>query len=325
MTITATDTQATRGGAGAGPAAPAPFTARAAALALDILPGIAVLATAILLALSVPSHGPWWWAAVSTGAVAVLGTASNRLLLAGVTGRSLGRAVCGITITRSDGAPAGPWWLLGRELAHLLDTAALLVGWLWPLWDSRGRTFADMLVGTQSRRLRALRPDRHPRRLAAALVLTAAAACACGAAISYGVVRHHDRSVTQARAQISGQGPHMVEQILSYHPETLAGDFEHAQSLASDTYRTQLQAQQQAVQKAGPVRNEYWVTNSAVLSATPTEATVLMFLQGERGSPPAQHYLTASVQVSFIKSATAGWRVDNLTVVANAQSAHGTP
>lgn len=325
MTITATDTQAVSIPHQTGSDEVAPWTARAGALVLDILPGIAVLTTAALLALSVPPRSPWWWVAVSTGAVAILGTASNRLLLAGVTGHSLGRAVFGITITGTDGAAAGPWRLGGRELAHLLDTATLLLGWLWPLWDSRGRTFADMLMGTQSRQLHTQRPHRHARRAATALVLTAAAVCAGSAAISYGVVRHHDRSVAQARAQIAGQGPHLVEQILSYHPETLTGDFEHAQSLATDKYRPQLLAQQQAVQKAGPVRNEYWVTNSAVQSATPTEATMLMFLQGERGSPPDQRYLTASVRVSFVKPATTGWRIDNLAVVAKAQSVQGRP
>lgn len=324
MTITATDTKAINVGPQKEPVALAPWTARAGALALDILPGVAILATTVLVALSVPPRGPWW-VAVSTGAVAILGTAANRLLLAGVTGHSVGRAVFGIAVTRRDGAPVGPWWLAGRELAHLLDTATLLVGWLWPLWDPRGRTFADMLADTQCHLLDAERPDRNARRLAAALALTAAAVCAGGAAISYGVVRQHDRLISDARAQISAQGPHMIEQILSYHPETIATDFDHARSLASDTYRTQLVAQQQLVQKAGPVRNEYWATDSAVLSATTDQVTMLVFLQGERGSAPDQRYLTASVRVNFVKPQASGWRVDNLAVVAKAQSPQAIP
>ena len=39
--------------------------------------------------------------------------------------------------------------LMLRELAHLLDTAALFIGWLWPLWDRRRRTFADLLLRTE--------------------------------------------------------------------------------------------------------------------------------------------------------------------------------
>lgn len=309
----------------AGPAAPAPWPTRAGALALDMLPGVAMLATAVLVALSVPLHSTWWWVCVSTGAVAILLTAFNRLLLPVVSGQSFGRAVFGITVVRRNGDAVGPWWLLLRDLAHLLDTAAILLGWLWPLWDSRRRTFADMLARTESRLLQARRPDRNLRRLTAVLVLTAASLCAGGAAVSYGVVRQHDRSITDARAQISTQGPHIVEAILSYHPETIQDDFDHARSLATDKYRVELSTQQQAVQKAGPVRNEYWVTNSSVLIATPNQATMLMFLQGERGAAPDQRYITASVRVTFLKPGASGWCVDDLAVVTKPQTAEAKP
>ena len=178
---------------------------------------------------------------------------------------------------------------------------------------------------TESRQLDEPRPDRNPRRLTAALALTAAALCAVGAAISYTVVRQHDRSVTDANAQIATQGPHIVEQILSYHPETIQADFDHARSLATDKYRPELSAQQQAVQKAGPVRNEYWVTNSSVLGATPYRATMLVFLQGERGAPPNQRYITASVRVTFVQSGGAGWRIDDVAVVTTPQTAEAKP
>lgn len=35
-----------------------------------------------------------------------------------------------------------------REIAHLSDFALLFIGFLWPLWDDRGQTFADKIVGT---------------------------------------------------------------------------------------------------------------------------------------------------------------------------------
>jgi Mce-associated membrane protein len=309
----------------AGPAVPAPWAARAGALAVDILPGVAIVATAVLVALSVPLRGTWWWACVATGAVAILLTAFNRLVLPVFSGQSLGRSVFGITVVRHNGEAAGPWWLLLRDLAHLLDTAAVLSGWLWPLWDSRRRTFADMLLGTESRLVEARRQNRNLRRLTAVVMMTVASLCAGGAAISYSVVRQHDRSVTDARAQISTLGPHMVEQILSYHPQTIQDDFDHARSLATDKYRAELSIQQQAVKTAGPVRNEYWVTNSSVLTATPNEAMMLIFLQGERGAAPDQRYLTASVRVTFVKSGAAGWRVDALAVVAKSQTAEAKP
>ncbi len=35
-----------------------------------------------------------------------------------------------------------------RDLAHVLDSVACHLGWLWPLWDQKRQTFADKIVGT---------------------------------------------------------------------------------------------------------------------------------------------------------------------------------
>ncbi|MFT8443416.1 RDD family protein (plasmid) [Bifidobacterium fermentum] len=35
-----------------------------------------------------------------------------------------------------------------REIAHLADFTSLFIGFLWPLWDGRGQTFADKNKGT---------------------------------------------------------------------------------------------------------------------------------------------------------------------------------
>ena len=62
-----------------------------------------------------------------------------------------------------DGSPVGllrDW--CGADLAHLLDTAALFIGWLWPLWDRRHRTFADLLLRTEVHEVE--RPQRDVRR-----------------------------------------------------------------------------------------------------------------------------------------------------------------
>lgn len=301
------------------------WAARAGALALDLLPGGALLVTAALVALAVPLHGTFWWVCVSISAVAVSWTAFNRLVLPAITGQTLGRAVFGITIVRRDGAAVGAWWLLLRDAAHLVDTAAVFVGWLWPLWDPRRRTFADILLRTESRPLQPRWPQTQLRRFTAALVLGAAALCGAGAAVSYFVVRQHDQSIADVRAQIAQRGPHLVEQILNYHPDTIRDDFDRAQSVATDDYRAQLTAQQEAIQKAGAVRNEYWVTESSVLSATADRATMLVFLQGQRGAPPDQRYITATVRVTFADSRSTGWRVDDLAVVTKPQPPQARP
>jgi Mce-associated membrane protein len=295
----------------------APWHIRAAAFAVDVLPGIAVVATMALVSFTVPLRGVWWWVSISVAGVALLLTLVNRLLLPTVTGWSLGRAVCGIAVVGRDGKAPGPWRLLLRDLAHLLDTVSLLVGWLWPLWDSRRRTFADILVGTEVRRVEPEERPRNVRRWAAIAVLTCACVCVAGAAISYAVAYSRDRAIEQTRQQISVQGPKIVAQMLTYDPKTLHDDFARAQSLATDKYRGELAAQQEAVQKGPLVVNEYWVTASSLQpGTTPGRATMLLFMQGRRGASPEERYISATVRVNFAKGGDGRWRVDGLTVLA---------
>jgi Mce-associated membrane protein len=191
----------------------------------------------------------------------------------------------------------------------------LLVGWLWPLWDSRRRTFSDILLGTEARRAEPDERLRNVRRWTAAAVLTCACVCVAGAAVSYAVVYSRDRAIDQTRQQIAVQGPKLVAQMLTYDPSTLHDDFARARSLATDKYRGELAAQQEAVQKGHPVINEYWPIDWSVQSATPDRATMLLFMQGRRGAPPVERYISASVRVKFAKSGDERWRVDDLTVL----------
>jgi hypothetical protein len=207
----------------------------------------------------------------------------------------------------------GAWWWTAVSVgaAAILVTAFNLI--LLPIVS--GQSLGRAVFGVAG--------VRH--RLAVGVVLTAAAVCAAGAAVSYGVVQHHDQAVADAGTQVAAAGPRMVEQILSYRTETARQDFDRARSLVTDNYAGQLSSQQQALQKAGLVRNEYWVTNSAVLTATPGRATMLLFLQGERGTPPHQRYLTASVQATFVDAGRGAWRVDDITVVTAPQRVEAKP
>lgn len=301
----------------------APWYVRAGALAVDVIPGLAVVATMALVWPTLPLHSAWWWSIASVGGFAILVMAVNRSLLPAVTGWSLGRALCRIVVVRRDGAAVGPWRLLLRDLAHLLDTLSVFVGWLWPLWDPRRRTFADLLLHTEVRRLEPEQVPRNRRRLTAGVMLTTALLCVGGAALGYAVVYRHDQAIEQTRAQIATKGPKIVEDILSYEPKSLDDDFARARSLTTDTYGEQLAAQQETVKKGQPVSNEYWVTNSSIQSATPDRATMLLFMQGQRGAPPHQRYISATVRVSFTKSADARWLVDELTVVTKPNQGGG--
>jgi Mce-associated membrane protein len=296
----------------------ASWLARMGAFSVDVLLGVAVIVTMALLTLSAPQRGWLWWVFTGAAVLVFVLTAINRLLLPTITGWSLGRALFGIAVRKRDGAPVGVVRLAARDLAHLLDTAALLIGWLWPLWDRRGRTFADLLLRTEVHKVD--RPQRDMRRPAALALVAATLVCAAGVGLSYLVVYRHDRAVDAARAQIATEGPRIVEQMLSYGVDTLQQDFSHAQSLTTDGYRPQLIAQQQAVQKAGATKNEYWAVSSAVLSATPEHASMLMAMQGQRGTDPSQlKFITATVRVDFDKSRDGQWRVANLIVLKKPQ------
>jgi Mce-associated membrane protein len=163
-------------------------------------------------------------------------------------------------------------------------------------------------------------PRRDMHRPVAAVLIAAAVVCAAGVGLSYLVVYRHDRAVDTARTQIADQGPRIVEQMLSYHVDSLQQDFSHAQSLTTDAYRPQLISQQQAVQKAGATSNEYWAVSSAVLSAAPERASMLLAMQGQRGANAQElKFITATVRVDFEKSRDGQWRVANLTVLKKPQ------
>ena len=321
MTVLVERTETTPAVEEAAPNELAGWHLRAAAALVDVLPGIAVMATMALVWLAVPSFSAWWWVSLSVLAVATLLTMVNRVVLPATTGWSLGRALLGIVVVRPDGTSVGVGRLLCRDLAHPLDTVSVFVGWLWPLWDPRRRTFADLLAHTEVRRVE---PDDRPAgigHLAARLVSTSALLCVGGAAM--GVLGGYlpDRASDQARAAVLAQGPKIVTEMLTYDPKSLQKDFAHAQSLTTERYRPQLVEQQQAVQKGHPVVNEYWVTDSTVVAATPKEASLLLFMQGHRGGGNEERFITATVRVSFVKAKDGRWLVDDLNVVTKPRPA----
>jgi Mce-associated membrane protein len=297
---------------------PASWAARAGAFMVDVLVGVAVIATMALLWQTAPPRAWLWWVFAAVIALTIVLMAVNRLLLPTITGWSLGRALFGIAVRKRDGSAVGVARLLGRDLAHLLDTAALFIGWLWPLWDRRRRTFADLLLRTEVHKVEPPRRDMH--RPAAAMLIAATVLSAAGVGLSYLTVFGQERAADTARQQIAEQGPRIVEQVLSYNVDTLQQDFSHAQSLTTEAYRPQLIAQQQAVQKAGATKNEYFAVSSAVLSATTEHASMLVAMQGQRGGNANDFkFITATVRAEFDKSHDGQWRVANLIVLKKPQ------
>lgn len=293
---------------------------RAAALAVDILPGLAVVVTMALVSFTVPLRSPWWWVSTTTTVVVLLVMWGNRVAQP-FNGRTLGRALLGIAVIRPDGARIEPWRLLVRDFAHLLDTLSVGVGWLWPLWDSRRRTFADVLLNTE---VHCVPVEQRPARIRRHTAMAAALAvllCVAGAAISVFTIYLPDRAAGQTRSDVQAQGPKIVAQMLTYDPQTLEKDFARARSLTTDKYRPELVRQQESVQKGHPVVNEYWVTDSTVLSAARDTATMLLFMQGHRGGGGEERFITATVRVAFVKGKNGQWLVDNLDVVTKPKPA----
>ena len=296
---------------------------RAAAFAVDVIPGVAVVATMALLWLAAPPRSIWWWVSVSILVGAALLTMANRVVFPVVFGWSMGRALLGIEVVGPDRSSPGVGRLMARELAHLLDTLSVFVGWLWPLWDPRRRTFADLLLRTEVQRAQ---PDRRPaniERETARVVSAAVLLCVAGAGMSVLAIFLPDRQSDRTRDALNAQGPKIVAQILTYDAKSLKDDFARARSLTSDKYRPELVKQQESVEKSHPGVNEYWVTDSTVLSAAPDRGTMLLFMQGHRGGNDEQRFITATVQVSLVKGNSGNWLVDDLSVVTKPKPAQG--
>lgn len=307
----------------AGP--PARWRTRVIALGIDLLPGAVVVATTAMAAMCFPYSGVWWWLAMMATAAVILATAVNRVLLPAITGWSLGRAFTGIEVVRGGAGTApsvGAGRLLLREAAHLLDTLPVFLGWLWPLRDRRGRTFADLVARTEVRPAELRQAPPNIRVMTMAVFVGAAVLSLAGAGAAYAVVYQRDHQSDLARTQISRQGPKIVADMLSYDPATLQDDFTRAQSLATEKYREQLVPQQDAILGTTPVPNLYRVTDAAVLDATPHRATMLLFLQGQRGAPGKERLISATVRVAFVEKA-GSWRVDELSVVSKPMPAEG--
>ncbi|ODR05934.1 hypothetical protein BHQ15_14215 [Mycolicibacillus koreensis] len=296
-------------------AAVAPWSARATAFAVDALVGLGVAGCAALAWLTTPGPGPWWWIWLGVLGVSVLAVSGQRVLVAAVTGWTLGRRLVGVRVTGPGGAPVGPGRLLARELAHLLDTLPLPVGWFWPLWDGDGRTVADLLTATRVHPV-VPRPPA-PRRAVLIVLAVASGLCVATAATSYLLVYRQENAVEQARAEISRAGPQLMVDLLSYSPDTLDEDFARAAGLTTPAYRDELDAAQQQARE-NPARHTYIVPNSAVLSASPQKASMLIYLRGEIGEPPAVWISTATAQVQFVRDA-GRWLIDGATIFPNSR------
>lgn len=87
----------------------------------------------------------------------------NTIVRQGKTGASIGKSVLGIRVLSEEtGSPLGVGQNFARQLCHVLDGLACYIGYLFPLWEDKRRTFADMIMKT------VVLPDLNEARAAAA-------------------------------------------------------------------------------------------------------------------------------------------------------------
>jgi uncharacterized RDD family membrane protein YckC len=128
----------------------APFSLRCGALLIDYILMIGVLATATLLArvFGDVRRGSAFVLNIGYVGVAVV-TLLNFVLVAGLSGRTLGKWFAGLRIERKDGVPLSFWRALVRHLVGYPVTLLTLgFGFLLAAFHPRGRALHDLLAGT---------------------------------------------------------------------------------------------------------------------------------------------------------------------------------
>lgn len=138
------------------PAAGSPhagFGARALATLLD---GVVLSAVTLLL-------GALFGVEPGNASLSVLGVAYFSLLEGSPSGQTVGKKALGIRVLDlHTGRPIGPVRAMLRHLARTLSALALLLGYLWMLWDREHQTWHDKLLGAVVVRERVYPVSRWP-------------------------------------------------------------------------------------------------------------------------------------------------------------------
>lgn len=137
----------------------APFSLRCGALLIDYILLAGVMAFATLLARLFGDMRRGSSFVLTAGYIAVASVAIiNFVLLAALSGRTLGKWMTGLRIERLNGEPLSIARALARHLlGYALTTLTLGLGFLLSAFDSKGRALHDLLAGTVVVRSRATR------------------------------------------------------------------------------------------------------------------------------------------------------------------------
>jgi uncharacterized RDD family membrane protein YckC len=137
----------------------APFSLRCGALLIDyiLLAGVMAFATLFARLLGDTRRGSSF--VLTAGYVAVASVAFlNFVLIAALSGRTLGKWMAGLRIERMNGEPLSIVRALVRHLlGYALTALTLGLGFLLSAFDPKGRALHDLLAGTVVVRSRATR------------------------------------------------------------------------------------------------------------------------------------------------------------------------
>ncbi|HWS55855.1 MAG TPA: RDD family protein [Pyrinomonadaceae bacterium] len=128
----------------------APFSLRCGALLVDYIILIGIVAFVTLLARAFDDDPRGGGLLLTVGYAAALAVGFlNLVVVAGLSGRTLGKWVAGLRIERRDGVPLSFGRALLRHLVgYPLTLATLGVGFLLAAFSAEGRALHDFLAGT---------------------------------------------------------------------------------------------------------------------------------------------------------------------------------
>ncbi|MFC9835507.1 RDD family protein [Rhodococcus sp. NPDC127530] len=274
------------------------YSRRAAAAALDYLPPIIVVGSVFV---TVPALGSPSWAttvAVITATVTTLAFIWNAVLLQGTQSTTIGKSAFGLRTQSSTAlGPIGVLRASIKLVAHLIDVATLLLGFLWPLWDSKRQTFSDKLasavvVSTN----RSSCSTRLTRRVYVSWCAAPIVFLALMVSAQFVVQRSADDQRNHAMGSVAQVASGGATAVLSYRPETVDQDLAAAAELLTGDFRDSYQ--KLAAEVVGPTSRQKNITMQATVVGTAVEsvadhsASVLVYVNqvttGGDGAEPTQ-------------------------------------
>ncbi len=102
----------------------------------------------------IDTSGVWDWigshpgSALRAGILTVLVGTAYHIVMAQLSGRTLGRMVAGTTLARRSGKPLNTFVIVVRALASFASLLLFGAGFFWSIVDRRGRGFHDLVAGT---------------------------------------------------------------------------------------------------------------------------------------------------------------------------------